>query len=475
MRFLHVCSILPLFVIAPALAQPIQPTAAVPRLVRLNGSFRPAGRPPETMESVTLSLYSDQTSGQALWHEIQNVVIDPDGHYSVLMGATESQGMPFDLFASGEQRWLGVQFNRPGEAEQPRVLMVSVPYALKAADAETLAGRPASAYMLAAPGVSGDAARELGPNPGPAIKPKAVPPTNSGQPNFIGKFVTTTDLIDSSMYEINGKIGISTTAPAIALDVRTGALPQIGIAGTTDYLTFFASDKFGPAIYWDPAKDMRFGPGGVGLYNPFGFVEQMRIQSSTGNVGIGTMFPGSKLTVAGDISGFNTSTDPTHPTLYLQNSDSTGAGDLVFQAAGPNFGGECTIDVSGNLFCTGTLALVIRTPADRQVALYTVQASESLMEDVGSGALLNGVAVVELASDFAQTITADASYRVFVTPNGDCEGVYVTNKTPTSFEVHEFKHGTSNVQFDYRIVAHRRGFEAARLTDVTGKSKRHER
>jgi hypothetical protein len=56
----------------------------------------------------------------------------------------------------------------------------------------------------------------------------------------------------------SGYLGVNTTVPGISLDVRTGALPQMGIAGTTDYLTFFASDVFGPAIYWDPAKDMRF-------------------------------------------------------------------------------------------------------------------------------------------------------------------------------------------------------------------------
>ena len=247
-----------------------------------------------------LSVYRDQTGGDALWHEIQNVVVDADGHYSVLMGATQNEGMPLDLFTSGEPRWLGVQFNRPGEAEQPRVLLVSVPYALKAADADTLGGKPASAYLLAAPAVGADAAGAPT-STITAVKPKATP-ANSGLPNYIGKFANTTDLIDSSMYEAGGKVGISTTSPLISLDVRTGTLPQMGIAGTTDYLTFFASDKYGPAIYWDPAKDMRFGKGGSGLYSATGFVEQMRIVSGNGNVGIGTQTPVAKLDVAGSIN-----------------------------------------------------------------------------------------------------------------------------------------------------------------------------
>jgi hypothetical protein len=105
-----------LFSATMAHAQPPQPTAPVPKLVRFTGSFRPAsGLPPQSVESVTLAVYRDQTGGNALWQEIQNVAVDANGHYSVLMGAMRNEGMPLDLFSSGEPRWLGAQFNRPGE------------------------------------------------------------------------------------------------------------------------------------------------------------------------------------------------------------------------------------------------------------------------------------------------------------------------------------------------------------------------
>jgi hypothetical protein len=61
-------------------------------------------------------------------------------------------------------------------------------------------------------------------------------------------------------------------------------------------------------------------------------------------------------------------------------------------------------------------------------------------------------------------------YHVFLTPKGDCKGLYVANETAGGFEVHELGGGSSSIAFDYRIVAKRKGFENIRMADLTGKT-----
>ena len=81
--------------------------------------------------SLTFSLYAAQQGGEPLWTETQNnVQLDPTGHYSVQLGITKPNGVPTTLFTTGEARWLGVRIAEQGE--QPRVLLLSVPYAMKA-------------------------------------------------------------------------------------------------------------------------------------------------------------------------------------------------------------------------------------------------------------------------------------------------------------------------------------------------------
>jgi hypothetical protein len=104
---------------------------------------------------VTFSFYAQQSGDSPLWMETQNVELDAKGVYAVLLGANTAAGLPEEMFRGGEARWLGIQPER--EPELPRVLLVSAPYASKAADADTLGGLPASAFVLAVvPGLASD-------------------------------------------------------------------------------------------------------------------------------------------------------------------------------------------------------------------------------------------------------------------------------------------------------------------------------
>src|SRR5713226_7810821 len=131
------------------------PALPVPRLVKFAGTMKDElGKARTGVVGVTFAIYKEQEGGAALWLETQNVELDEQGRYTVLLGSSKSEGLPLELFTTGEPRWLGTQVQLPGEVEQPRVDLVSVPYALKAADAESLGGKPASSYALAPAGIA---------------------------------------------------------------------------------------------------------------------------------------------------------------------------------------------------------------------------------------------------------------------------------------------------------------------------------
>ena len=188
--------------------------APVPRLVWFSGSFRPADRlPVAPVETVTLAVYRDQQGGDALWQETQNVVVWKDGRYDLLMGAT------VDLFTSGEPRWLGVRFNRAGEGDQPRIPLASVPYALKAADADTLGGKPASAYLLVEPSSPGAPPAATGHSATARRGESTTSAIGSGTAGRLGMFIDSSSLGDSALFQRGPFIGLGTTAPLDSLHV----------------------------------------------------------------------------------------------------------------------------------------------------------------------------------------------------------------------------------------------------------------
>jgi hypothetical protein len=164
---------------------------------------------------------------------------------------------------------------------------------------------------------------------------------------------------------------------------------------------------------------------------------------------------------------YNNSGSFTTTTLYAVNNETSNTTAEVFSASGGMIGGTCTMNVSGDLTCSGKVTEIVNAEGARKVALYSMQSPENWFEDFGSGALSNGAATITLDPTFSQTVNTGTEYHVFLTAKGDCKGLYVANESATGFEVRELSGGTSDVGFDYRIVAKRVGYENVRLADLT--------
>jgi len=213
-----------------------------PRVIQFNGVWNGMKG---GVVGFTFAIYKDQEGGAALWMETQNLQVDGKGHYTALLGSTKPEGMPRDIFSTGEARWVGITAN--GEKEQPRVLLVAVPYALHAADAETVGGLPPSAFVLnPQAGVNGATSTAKGPNLTlmPGKKSKSALTTavaGSGTADFIPLWTPDgSTLGNSALFQAAGpKIGIDTQTPATKLDVNGAAtvrgvlkLPAVGAATT---------------------------------------------------------------------------------------------------------------------------------------------------------------------------------------------------------------------------------------------------
>ncbi len=322
------------------------PQAAVPRLIRFSGSLQDlSGKPITGPADVTFSLYSVQSGGSALWFETQTVQADSLGNYKVLLGAMTPAGVPMELFTQGEARWLGVQVaNLP---EQPRVLLVSVPYAMKAGDAETLGGKPASAFMLAPQAAcSGDVSSPTGgerssplqpdcmaaaagtlsglitsggPNSATRTTPMAIAP--GGAANYLAGWAADgTTLGKSVLYQdpSTSFVGIGTTAPSFPMDINNGSLgigPKVPRPGEGGKLR--ARDDTG-TLRWAVGIPGTAGSTDFFVSNAVNGHAPLFIQSNapsyglflhaSGRVGMGTTAPAFPLDVNGNAIGVGTQT-----------------------------------------------------------------------------------------------------------------------------------------------------------------------
>jgi hypothetical protein len=351
--------------------------------------------------------------------ETQNVQAGGNGQYTILLGSTKNDGIPAEAFASG-QRWLGVQAQ--GHAERPRVLMTSVPYSLKAVDAETLGGLPASAFALTGTANRGTATGEVTESAAGSVKPAQQPAgatpglTGTGTANYIPLWTSTTALGNSKLYQAaSGNVGLGTTAPTARLEAITPSATGTGVLGD-------ASSATG---------------------NSFGVTGKTASSTGTGVLGQATAASGANYGVYGStaspagtaVSGVNSATTGNALGVSGTSASSTGYGVLGSTTAstGVNAGVFGTTAST-----TGVGVLGSATSASgANFGVYGITASPLGIAVDGNATSGIGVAGTSLGptgygvygANAATTGNAIGTYGVSASPTGS--GVYGNNTAAT--------------------------------------------
>jgi len=136
------------------------------------------------------------------------------------------------------------------------------------------------------------------------------------------------------------------------------------------------------------------------------------------------------------------------------------SGNAANEMAGEFLG---TVFILGDLIVSGLKSAVVPLADGTHRRLYCVESPESWFEDVGFGALVNGRAEISLDPGFAATVQT-GQYHVFLSEYDGSNGLYVTARSATGFEVRAG--GAVDASFSYRVMAKRKDIEGARLQEV---------
>lgn len=125
---------------------------------------------------------------------------------------------------------------------------------------------------------------------------------------------------------------------------------------------------------------------------------------------------------------------------YNHNNDATATGGTDYKIVG-----------------NGVVSTLIPDEDFNARVMFCPEAPEVLFEDYGMGKLQNGVAFIALDKIVSKSLKIDEKHplKVFIQLEGECNGVFVTEKTKEGFKVKELNNGNSNISFSWHIVGNR--------------------
>ncbi len=125
-------------------------------------------------------------------------------------------------------------------------------------------------------------------------------------------------------------------------------------------------------------------------------------------------------------------------------------GEIIGQL---NKGGLITAYNSGNTYTYGKNVELVGGENETKTAMYAVTSAESKSYANGTGNLVNGEAFVAFPVNFVSIL--GETPVVTVSPNGNCNGLYIASVTKEGFVVKELNSGSNSVQLSWIAVGNR--------------------
>lgn len=189
------------------------------------------------------------------------------------------------------------------------------------------------------------------------------------------------------------------------------------------------------------------GTAGVFISNSTGAYSVLTNGSGSSSTGVTTGVYGYATTTAGATNA----SGGYFATAY--SGTGTGANASPFAYVGCRIGGS-----TYKIYGTGSVSTIVKRPDGRRATMFCPEAAEPLLQDFGTGKLVNGKAHIDLDPILSINIIVDQEHplQAYVQLKGDCKGVYVTNETATGFDVVELQGGMSNANFTWSVTANRK-------------------
>lgn len=279
---------------------------------------------------------------------------------------------------------------------------------------------------------------------------------------FLGGIFNTASTVAAVQGQTNGATGSGVAG------FHTGSGSGYGVQGSTSSATGAGVFGFNGSASGVPVGVVGLVPGvGVGVRG----VANGTLGSGghftnahtggTGATGSGNNLPITYLLPGGSGASFNGQNYGVHGFAWGGNTTASAGGNFRDSISAAQ---DVTVRVAAYVTGTqykiiggGAVSTIVKDANNNERIMFASEAPEVLFEDYGKGQLINGKAVISLDPIYTKNIVVNDKHdlRVFIQLEGDCNGVYVANKTQDGFEVIELANGSSNVKFSYHVVANR--------------------